>query len=307
MRNRVLVFGFTILLFLTQNGCHSHKVTMQATDRYDSGTIHISCDESFKPVIDAEIQVYHIAYPKANIIVHYKPEADCLRDFAVDSIRMVIATRSYTKSEELLMGDSLHINPDYGTLAFDAIAVVVNPKNKDSLFSMKEIRELLTGKSKTNLLPVLDGVKATSTVRYMVDSVLHGGNLGKNVVAATSSNGVLDYVAKTPNAVGFVGVSWAENTEDTTETKFIDKVRIARLESTDSINGYVLPVQIFIYRRSYPMIRTLFYVLKENYAGLGHGFANFMGQDRGQLIFRRSNLFPAQRQFYIRDAELQQD
>lgn len=287
-------------------GCRSN-VAQPVTDRYDSGIIYISCDESFKPVIDAQVDVYQRTYPKTKLIVLYKPEADCFYDFAVDSIRMVIATRGYSKKEELLMADSLHIKPEYTTVAYDAIAVVVHPSGKDTFFNMKEIKELLTGKTKKNLIPVLDGVKATSTVRFMLDSILRNENLGSNVVAANSSEGVINYVANTPNAIGFIGVSWVANTEDTTQSKFMKKVKLARIESTDSINGYIQPVQLFIYTRSYPMIRSLIYVLKENHYGLGHGFADFLTKDRGQLIFRRAYIFPALRSFYTRNAELQED
>ena len=60
------------------------------------------------------------------------------------------------------------------TVARDAVAVIVNPSAPDSLFTMKDIREILTGKFKKNLIPVFDGVKATSTVRFIIDSVLQG-------------------------------------------------------------------------------------------------------------------------------------
>lgn len=298
-------FVYLSILFCMLISCANNAG--QPKDRFDSGRINISCDESFKPVIDAEVQVYQNSYPNAKIIVHYKPEVECLKDFLVDSIRMVIATRSYTRSEELLIGDSLHVNADYAVVAYDAIAVIVHPAAKDSMFSMAEIRSLLSGKSKKNLIPVLDGLKATSTVRFMLDSVLNGQNFGSNVVAASSSQGVIDYVSRTPNAVGFIGVSWIANTEDSTQVSFLKKIKVARVESTDSVNGYILPVQLFIYTHSYPMIRSLVYVLKENHSGLGHGFANFLIQDRGQLIFRRAYIFPAFKSFYTRDAQLSED
>ena len=82
---------------------------------------------------------------------------------------------------------------------------------------------------------------------------------------------------------------------------------MARLESTDSADHYVLPVQLFIYMRSYPMIRSLVYMLKEKNYGLGTGFANFMSKDRGQLIFKRAYIFPAIHPFYERNAELTED
>ncbi|HEV8051688.1 MAG TPA: substrate-binding domain-containing protein, partial [Parachlamydiaceae bacterium] len=265
------------------------------------------CDESFKPVIDAQIQVYTADYPDANIIVHYKPEAECLRDFYTDSIRLVIATRGFTDGERVKILDSTGIGPDKFTVARDAIAVIVHPGAKDSFFTIQEIRDLVTGKHKKNLIPVFDGLSATSTVRFMLDSVLQGENLGPNVVAAQSSEAVIEYVSKVPNAVGFIGVSWVANKEDTTQRTFLKKIRIAHLESTDSSDAYVQPVQYLIYTNSYPLIRDLVYVVKENHQGLGKGFGNFLKSERGQLIFRRAYLQPVIRPFYIRNAELEEE
>lgn len=298
--------GLAVVGCLLLSNCKSkNNVTGTVRSRFDSGTIYISCDESFKPVIDAELQVFKTDYPQANIVVHYKPEADCLRDFLVDSVEMVIVTRPYSKGEKALIADSLKINPDYATVAYDAIAVLVHPQAKDSMFTMAEIRNLLAGKSKKNLIPVLDGLKATSTVRFMLDSVLRNEPLGKNVAAAPSSREVIDYVARTPNAIGFVGIEWVGNADDTAQLNILKRVRLARLESTDSVGGYVLPVQYLIYTRTYPMIRSLVYVLKEREQGLAGSFANFLRNDRGQLIFRRAFIFPAVRPFYMRDAQTQ--
>jgi phosphate transport system substrate-binding protein len=275
--------------------------------RFDKGTIHISCDETFKPVMDAQVEVYEALYPDTKIIVHYKPEAECFRDFGVDSIKMVIATRGYSKAEENLMVDSLHVGPDELVVARDLIAVIVNPASKDTFFSIPEIKALLTGKYKENLIPVFDGVRETSTVRFMLDSVLKGENLGKNVVAAKSSVGVIEYVSKTPNAVGFVGYSWIGNKDDTSQLAYMKRVRTAYVESTDSAGAYIHPSQYFIYTNSYPLIRDLFYIIKEkNSYGLAHAFAHFLTLgDKGQLIFRRSYLMPVNRPSYIRDARLQ--
>ncbi|WP_121352170.1 PstS family phosphate ABC transporter substrate-binding protein [Flavisolibacter nicotianae] len=293
-----------VLGFLSFSHCSNHT-GLPARSRFDSGTVYISCDESFKPVLEAELQVFRGDYPKANVVVQYKPEADCLRDFLVDSIEMVIATRPYSQKEKRLIADSLNVATDYSTVAYDAIAVLVHPQSADSMFTLGDVRNLLTGKSKKNLIPVLDGLKATSTVRFMLDSVLRGEPLGKNVSAAPNSKEVIDYVARTPNAVGFVGIEWVGNADDTAQLNLLKKVRLARMESTDSVGGFVLPVQYLIYTRTYPLIRSLVYVLKEKEQGLAGSFANFLRNDRGQLIFRRAYLFPALRPFYMRDAQTQ--
>jgi hypothetical protein len=54
------------------------------------------------------------------------------------------------------------------------------------------------------------------------------------------------------------------------------------------------------------MVRDLVYTLKENYNGLGAGFAEFLESDIGQLIFKRSYLAPAIRTFYVRKAQLRE-
>lgn len=274
--------------------------------RFYEGVIHISCDETFRPVMDAQVQVYEALYPDAKITIHYKPEAECFKDFFVDSIKMVITTREISKAEENLIADSLKVGTEQLAVAKDLIAVIVHPSAKDSFFSMQEIKDLLTGKAKQNLIPVFDGTKETSTVRFMLDSVLEGEVLGKNVVAAESTVGVIDYVSKTPNAVGFVGYSWVGNQDDTSQQAYMKKVKTAYVESTDSAGGYVKPSQFFIYTKTYPMVRDLVYVVKErNEYGLAHAFARFLTLgDKGQLIFRRAYLMPVKRPGYIRDAEL---
>ena len=298
--------GFWLVLIYFLGGCKSdEQKKADLPDMYNRGAIHISCDESFRPVIDEEVKVYETLYPDTKIIVHYKPEAECLKDFAVDSIKMIIATRGYSEEEKNFMIDSMHVNPDKLVIARDLIAVIVNPMAKDSFFTMPEIKDLLTGKSKENLIPVFDGTRATSTVRFVLDSVLKKENLGKNVQAAQSSVEVIDYVSKTPNAVGFVGYSWVGNEEDTAQISYMRKVKTAFVESTDSAGFYVKPSQYFIYTKSYPMVRDLVYILKERHMGLAHGFAHFLYTMQGQLIFRRAYLMPVILPNYVRDAELE--
>jgi phosphate transport system substrate-binding protein len=292
-------------LAIAATGCGPVGGDPDAPDAYDRGTIHISADESFRPVLDAEVKVYEASYPDAKILVNYKPEAECLKDAMTDSVRMIITTRRFTDKDLQAITDSMKLEPRQRTIAYDAIAVVVNKQETDSFFTLSELKDLVSGKTK-GLTPVFDGLRATSTVRFMLDSVLKGTPLGPNVTAAQNSEGVLNYVAQNRNAVGFIGVSWIGNKEDSAQMSFQQKVTIANIQSTDNPDGYVKPYQANIYARRYPMVRDLVYLLKEKYQGLGNGFANFLNGDRGQLVFRRAYLLPAKMPFWIRPATLNQ-
>lgn len=301
LKNWICITGIALLL----GSCNSSP-TDRSDEALDKGTIHISVDESFKPVMDSQIQVFESSYPETKIIAHYKPEAECLRDFAVDSIRMVVATRGFTESEARFISDSTGAQPSKLVVAYDAIAVIVNPSSADTLFTMAEIIDLLKGTSPKKLRPVFDGVNATSTVRFVIDSVLKGQSLGANVTAAKSSEEVIDYVSKTADAVGFIGVSWVGNKEDSTQLSYLQKIKVAQIESVKEPDVYVSPAQYNIYYRRYPMVRDLVYVLKEKNIGVGRGFAYFLSGQRGQLIFKRSYLTPAQMSLNVRNAALRE-
>jgi len=298
---KLFIYGIGVM---TLAGCRNRNVPEMETTT--SGQISISVDEAFKPVIDSQISVFSALHPKAKFDAHYKPEADCLRDLLRDSAtRMVIVTRAMTDEEEQFFKDSLNYVPREDVIAYDAVAVIVNNQAKDSIFTMDEIREILLGTSKYKLRPVMDGVKATSTVRYLMDSVLKGKSLGSNVSAAQTSKGVIDYVSNNADAIGFIGVNWIGNPEDTMQISFLKKVRIASIQCVSCSNEtYVKPYQGNIAGKRYPMVRSLYYILKENFDGLGSGFANQLIYEQGQLVFKRAYLWPARMAFEVREVQL---
>jgi phosphate transport system substrate-binding protein len=286
--------------------CKRKETKPAPQDNEYEGTIRISVDESFKPVIQEQVMIYESQHPGAKILVDYKPEAECLMDLAVDSVRMIIATRVASGEERAFIADTLKVQLQNQVVAWDAIAVIVHPSSTDTSFTIPELKEILSGKFRKNLIPVFDGVKATSTVRFIIDSVLKGDSLTPAAMAARSSEAVIDYVSKNPGVIGFIGVSWIGNPEDSAQQSFLKKVRMISLESIDKKGEYVKAYQVNIYSRRYPLVRDLVYILKERHKGLGTGFANFMSGEIGQIIFRRAYLVPTKRRFVIRPLNMEE-
>jgi phosphate transport system substrate-binding protein len=173
--------------------------------------------------------------------------------------------------------------------------------------TMVEVRNLLEGKDGKKREAVMDGVSATSTVRYALDSILKGATLGKNVVAARSSPQVISYVSEHENAVGFIGLNWIGDQEDSLELAFLKQVKVVAIQCercTDNL--FVYPFQANIVYGKYPMVRGLYYILKENWSGIGNNFVNFLVNERGQLIFKRAYLVPARMNFDVREMQIQQ-
>lgn len=303
MKHIFSIFGFLIVLLIAASCGPGDGRKVEHPDSPVKGEITISADESFKPVIDEQVKVYESNTQGTHIKVEYKPEADCVKDLWNDSIRMIISTINPSEAEIKQVSDSMKVIITKLPIARDAVAIIIHPGSPDSLLTMDEVKAILTGTGTKPYIPVFDGVKATSTVRYIVDSILKGAKLTDKAVAARTSDSVIQYVASHPLAIGFIGVTWIGNPDDDQQLSFLKKVKMAKLESNDKKGKYILPVQANIYLKRYPMTRDLVYILKENYRGLGTGFAEFLSGQIGQLIFKRAYLMPGRRNFIIRPVQ----
>jgi phosphate transport system substrate-binding protein len=305
-RNFYKAFLFVLASFIFFTSCDQNVQQAKVTDTPKSGTIDISVDESFEPVMKEQIAMYEASFPGTKINAHYKTEADCLKDFFRDSTnRLVIVTRGLKPNEERYMIDSIGFNPGWRAIASDAIAVVVNKNSNDSVFSLETLQQRLTGKIDRQKTMVFDGLNKTSTVRFIEDSILKGNKFDTSVVRAVkNSDEVLNYVATHENAVGFLGINRIGNPEDAAQLAMLKKVKLAYIQC-DLCEGkpYVYPSQESIQNRRYPLVRALHYIIKENYTGLGSGFVAFLQYERGQLIFRRAFLGPVMN-FTVRNVRL---
>jgi phosphate transport system substrate-binding protein len=280
----------------------SNNTPQTSQDTTSSGTIHISAEETFKPILDQQIAVFKSSYPKANFIVEYKSEIECLKDFKLDSTRMIFITRGLDKQEEAAYKNQLGFTPTFGILAYDAVAILVHQNAKDSLFTLTDLRKKLVGENSQQV--VMDGSHLTGVVRFLKDSLTKDKPFGKNVMSADGSEAVIEYIKNNPNAIGFVAMNWIGDKYDVKQEKARKYVKTAMLECTLCAEKglFAQPSQATIGKGEYSMSLPLYYVLKENAPGLGSGLLNFMSLERGQLIFRRAFMVPAKMSFQKRNS-----
>lgn len=292
-----------VFILLFTGSCH--EKAKGPSDTPSSGKIRVSVDESFGPVISELIQTYTSLYPDAVIEASYKSESECLRDFFRDpDTRLVMVTRGLNEKEDRFMRDSLGYAPGYQMIASDAVAVITHMNSPDSLFTLDDMKALLMGSKKEKKL-VFDGKKATSIFRFIRDSILKGSSPDTTVVmAAANSREVIEYVGRDQQAIGLIGFSWIGNPEIPEQVESLKKVRLAyvRCEICDG-KPWVKPTIESIASRRYPLTRNLYYLIRENYTGLGTGLVSFMKYEQGQLIFRRSYLRPVM-DFGIRNVSI---
>ena len=246
------IFCF-LLLFSCQN-----KSKYKFTDTYSSGVIPIAVDENFQPIIQEEIDVFEALFPKTGIVPNYTNEVNAINLLLKDSVRLAIATRPLSSNEENYL-KSKKFSPHSYKLATDGIALIINNHNPDSLITLNDIRKILTGealnwkeiypKSKLGKFQVVFDNKNSSTVRYAIDSICNGIPLSNKLFAQITNPEVIDYVSKTPNAIGIIGVNWLGNHKDTTNLSFKNEIRVMAVsaESEATVANSYRPFQAYLF------------------------------------------------------------
>lgn len=268
-------------------------------DTPSTGTIDISADETYQPIIEEQIKVFDSSFPEAHINVHYKPEGECIKDFMEDKARLILVTRELSADEKKVLEQKKVVSTSLA-VAKDAVAVVVNNDCEDSILSVSQLKGILTETYKKKYAVVFDN-QGSSTLRYIMDSILRGEKLGPNAFAAKGNDSVLAYIEKNPNAIGFVGISRVSDFSDPEGLAFIKNVKVAALFNEKQGKVYK-PYQAYIAPNWYPLTRNLYYIHRETFQGLGSGFANFLTKERGQLIFKQARLFPLRSNIIFREA-----
>lgn len=297
-------FWLIAALSLTTFSACNQKPRDGLTDTYTSGVIAIAADESFQPIVQEEIDVFEGVYPLAGIVPRYTTEVDAINLLLKDSVRLVIATRTLT-SEEMNSFHSRKFFPREIKLATDGLAFIVNSRNSDSIISVRDIKRILTGEVRKwkDIYPAssLDAIqlvfdnKNSSTVRFAADSICKGKPLSTDLKALKNNQEVINYVARTPAAIGVIGVNWLGNRSDTTNLSFRKEIRVMAVsaENKATLDNSYKPFQAYLFYGDYPLVRNIYVLLNDPRNALPWGFTSFLTSDRGQRIILKSGLVPA--------------
>jgi phosphate transport system substrate-binding protein len=264
------------------------------------GNISISVDESFQLLFDAQIFTFQSLYAHAKIAPRYKPEAEVISDFMNDSVRTIVVTRELTKEENEYLANQSIIARTVN-IAHDAIALIINNDNPDSLILESQFNDMLTGKitswdqvssksGKQKIDIVFDNNKS-GNVRYFRERFSIKDKFPPNCYAVNSNKEVVEHVKKNRNAIGIISVNWISDFQDSTSQKFLESVRIVDVGT--SIGDACKPYQGYMADGSYPFCRDVFMIKRETFTGLGSGFITFVAGEKGQRIVLRSGLVPA--------------
>jgi phosphate transport system substrate-binding protein len=295
----VPAFILTTLL-LTSCGSMGKKGTNETPTR---GNIRIMADESVKPLIETEVYIFTHLYTGAHITPVFKPEVDVINDFMNDSVKVIVTSKKLSDYQIQSLRDT-QIIARTTTYAYDALALITNKENKDTLLKYSNVQDIFLGKirnwrdindkSKLGGINVIFDNNKSGNIRFFKELFNIKDSLGSNFFAVKSNEEVINYVSRNPDALGIISVNWISDRDDSLSMSFNKKINVIAVSQQYVNDGtYYRPHQGFIYDKSYPFVREVYLISREIYSGLGSGFINWACAEQGQRVVLKSGLVPA--------------
>jgi phosphate transport system substrate-binding protein len=277
----------------------------QYDDTATRGEITIAADESLQPLVDSEVMAFEGKNKYAKLNVLYKPDLESVNLMLNDSARLAIITRDLNATEREVF-DRQKIKYRSYKIAEDAVALITHPSNRDTLITMSEIKAVFSGQKtkwsqlqgaslSEDIVIVFDNSNS-SNLSFMVDKLGLKDKKQVPFYAVKSNRAVIEYVKKTPGAMGVIGINWISDVDDPTskqDARMIRTLYIAEKENPTKVSEYLGPFAYNIATQQYPLRREVRIITKEARMGLGSGFVNFVTKNVGQLIVLKTGLLPA--------------
>jgi phosphate transport system substrate-binding protein len=242
-------------------------------------TIRISGSTTVLPIVQKAADQYMAAHPDADIQVSGGGSGVGVQAIGAGTVDIGMSSREVTK-------DEMTKYPRFvvTAVAQDGVAVIVNPANTIPSITLDQANGIYLGKITkwseitgadvpgTNNQIVVIGRDSASGTRTYFDQTVLGTATATNKMLEKNSNGaVLQTVAQTPGAVGYVSIG------------FVSK-DVRALPIWYNAQKIIPPTIANVKDLSYPMSRNLYVITNGQPAGLTGDFIRYILSPEGQKI-----------------------
>jgi len=192
---------------------------------------------------------------------------------------------THRSSRDLKMDEKLKLTEakketEQVTVAFDALAVVVNPENKVSKLTREQIEKIFTGEvtnwkevgGANEKIVVYSRESSSGTYEFFKEHVLNKKNYASTVLSMPATGAIVQSISQTKGAIGYIGLAY--------ETKEVKPISV----SYDEGKTFVMPSVEAAKDKTYPISRPLYYIYDKTNAAKVKSFVDFALSPEGQKI-----------------------
>ena len=173
-------------------------------------------------------------------------------------------------------------------IAYDALAVIVNPANKVDKLTREQLEGIFTGKI-TNWkevggddLKIIVYSRETSsgTYEFFKESVLRNRNYMPGVLSVPATGAIVQSVGQTKGAIGYIGFAYINDT--------VKPLKV----SYDGGKNFVAPSVESAKNKTYPIVRPLYYYYDSRIERTVKSFIDYVLSPAGQQLVANVGYIP---------------
>lgn len=299
MKNNFLN-SLLVVFVLAFTSCDNYYKNDYQDNSPTSGKLKVFHEEGLNLHVKNQIYTFEVQYPGSNCENIVAFENECIKALYNDSCKAIMINRLLSENEKKLFAQK-QLNPRYSAMAKTGVALIVNSNTKIKTLSIAQIKQLLTDElkvkdstgSEIKLIGITDN-KQSAVSLYLRDSLLNQKAFGKNCFAVESSLELIEKIASTPNAIGFLDFAWLSDKDDALYKKYQNQIHFISVGNGDG--NYFEPNQSSFKTGEYPFTRTIYFIRRSEDFTLSQGLETFMAGPKGQMTFLKQGLLPARQQ-----------
>jgi phosphate transport system substrate-binding protein len=266
MNYKLFLLPLTIVALAS---CAGNKKTDTTTDSTTiAGNINIDGSSTVYPITEAVAEEFKVDHPEVKISVALSGTGGGFKKFGRGEIDINDASRPIKPAEDSL-AKSHNVNYIELTIAYDGMAIVVNPANTwANDMTVSELKKLWEPEAQGKItkwsqiragwpdqeIHLFGAGVESGTYDYFTEAIVGKSHSSRGDFTASEDDNVLvQGIASDKNALGFFGLAYYEENKD--------KLKLVGIDDSNDANGAgpILPTLETVKNKSYaPLGRPLF-------------------------------------------------
>ncbi len=173
-------------------------------------------------------------------------------------------------------------------IAYDALAIVVNPENKVTNLTREQLEGIFTGKV-TNWkevggedMKIVPYSRETSsgTYEFFKESVLKNKNYMNGIMSMPATGAIVQSISQTKGGIGYIGLAYLNNS--------VKPIHV----SYDNGKTFTAPSVENAKNETYPIVRALYYYYEAAFEAKVKSFIDYVLSPAGQQIVGEIGFIP---------------
>jgi phosphate transport system substrate-binding protein len=200
---------------------------------------------------------------------------------------IAMSSRKIKLSEKMKLQDAGKASKEI-VIAYDALAVVVNPGNKVTQLTREQLEAIFTGKTKNwkevggddLQIVVYSRESSSGTYEFFKEHVLKNKNYASSVLSMPATGSIIQSISQTKGAIGYVGLAYVEKDVKTLKVSY------------DKGKNYIAASMETAKNKSYPIVRPLYYYYLTSVEKTVKPFVDYCLSAEGQKIVEQVGYVP---------------